>query len=110
MNKQLITGRCHPHFHPASPAAAEDVDLETAREILGPLALTNGIHMGTWSRPAKHEPHKVKEDLKYTKEDDEAIECVCISFALRKQSDDAASATGCATTSRRPGTAWARAR
>ncbi|EJD40360.1 putative methanol oxidase [Auricularia subglabra TFB-10046 SS5] len=65
---------CHPHFHPASPAAAEDVDLETAREILGPLALTNGIHMGTWSRPSKHEPHKVREDLKYTKEDDEAID------------------------------------
>lgn len=65
---------CHPHFHPASPAACEDVDLETAREILGPRALTNGIHMGTWSRPSKHEPGKVKEDIVYSKEDDEAID------------------------------------
>lgn len=34
--------------------------------------------MGTWSRPAKHEPHKVREDLKYTKEDDDAIEYVVV--------------------------------
>jgi alcohol oxidase len=64
----------HPHFHPASPAACEDVDLVTAREILGPHALTNGIHMGTWSRPSVHRPDLVREDLVYTKEDDAAID------------------------------------
>lgn len=35
----------HPHFHPASPAAAVDIDIQTAREIL-PNSLTVGIHMG----------------------------------------------------------------
>lgn len=35
----------HPHFHPASPAAAKDIDIETARQLL-PDALTVGIHMG----------------------------------------------------------------
>lgn len=64
----------HPHFHPSSPAACEDVDLVTAREILGPHALTNGIHMGTWSRPSVHRPDQVVEDIKYSKEDDAAID------------------------------------
>lgn len=35
----------HPHFHPASPAAAKDIDIETAKQLL-PQALTVGIHMG----------------------------------------------------------------
>ncbi|KIM85095.1 alcohol oxidase [Piloderma croceum F 1598] len=39
----------HPHFHPASPAAARDIDIETAKQLL-PDALTVGIHMGTWHR------------------------------------------------------------
>ena len=36
----------HPHFHPASPAAAKDIDIETAKQLL-PDALTVGIHMGS---------------------------------------------------------------
>lgn len=35
----------HPHFHPASPAAVRDIDIETAKQLL-PNALTVGIHMG----------------------------------------------------------------
>lgn len=37
----------HPHFHPASPAAVKDIDIQTAKELL-PNALTVGIHMGLW--------------------------------------------------------------
>lgn len=84
-----------PHFHPASEAAARDIDLVTARQLL-PDSLSVGVHMsvsnpsqrirpvadfvlpcrGSYSRPS--EPHatrpKVKEDIKYTREDDKAID------------------------------------
>ncbi|KAI0773556.1 alcohol oxidase [Fomes fomentarius] len=64
----------HPHFHPSSPAAARDIDIRTAREIL-PNSLTVGIHMGTWHTPCEpFDASKVHEDIKYTKEDDEAID------------------------------------
>lgn len=36
----------HPRFHPASPAATKDIDIETAKQIY-PDGLTVGIHMGT---------------------------------------------------------------
>lgn len=38
----------HPHFHPASPAAVRDIDIETAKQIY-PNGLTVGIHMGEWA-------------------------------------------------------------
>ncbi|GAA5862491.1 hypothetical protein JCM1840_004200 [Sporobolomyces johnsonii] len=65
----------HPHFHPGSPAAVQDIDLVTARQLL-PDGLTVGIHMGTWSRPSEPEPvrKKVKEDIKYSEDDIKAID------------------------------------
>ena len=64
----------HPHFHPASPAAVRDIDIETAKQML-PDGLTVGIHMGTWHRPSEpYDASKVHEDIKYTKEDDQAID------------------------------------
>jgi alcohol oxidase len=39
----------HPRFHPASPAAAQDIDIRTAKEML-PNSFTVGIHMGTWHK------------------------------------------------------------
>lgn len=64
----------HPHFHPASPAACRDIDIETAKKIL-PDGFTVGIHMGTWHRPGEpFDASKVHEDIKYTKEDDQAID------------------------------------
>lgn len=35
----------HPRFHPASPAAAKDIDIQTAKGLL-PDGFTVGIHMG----------------------------------------------------------------
>ncbi|MCV2423674.1 GMC family oxidoreductase N-terminal domain-containing protein, partial [Paucibacter sp. DJ4R-1] len=67
----------HPHFHPDSPAACEDVDLQTAKEYMPAGQLTVGIHMGTWSKPRKPlapGERRIVEDIKYTKEDDEAID------------------------------------
>ncbi|CAE6437462.1 unnamed protein product [Rhizoctonia solani] len=67
----------HPHFHPDSPAACEDVDLQTAKEYMPAGQLTVGIHMGTWSKPRKPlapGERRIVENIKYTKEDDEAIE------------------------------------
>ncbi|EIN11107.1 alcohol oxidase [Punctularia strigosozonata HHB-11173 SS5] len=64
----------HPHFHPASPAATRDIDIQTAKEIY-PEGLTVGIHMGTWHRPSDpYDASKVHNDIKYTKEDDAAID------------------------------------
>ncbi|KAF5362905.1 hypothetical protein D9758_007131 [Tetrapyrgos nigripes] len=64
----------HPHFHPNSPAAAKDIDIKTAKQIL-PDGFTVGIHMGTWHKPGEpYDPDKVHEDVKYSKEDDEAID------------------------------------
>lgn len=64
----------HPHFHPASPAACKDVDIKTAKDIL-PNGFTVGIHMGTWHRPSEpYDANKVHEDIKYSKEDDKAID------------------------------------
>ncbi|CAA7264498.1 unnamed protein product [Cyclocybe aegerita] len=64
----------HPHFHPDSPAACRDIDIRTAKEMM-PNAFTVGIHMGTWHRPGEpYNPDKVHEDIKYTEEDDKAID------------------------------------
>ncbi|TFK98122.1 GMC oxidoreductase-domain-containing protein [Pterulicium gracile] len=64
----------HPRFHPDSPAACRDIDIETAKQLL-PNALTVGIHMGTWHKPGdRYDASKVHEDIKYTKEDDDAID------------------------------------
>ncbi|ETW76777.1 GMC oxidoreductase 3 [Heterobasidion irregulare TC 32-1] len=64
----------HPHFHPASPAACRDIDIQTAKKIL-PDGFTVGIHMGTWHKPGEpYDASKVHEDIQYSKEDDEAID------------------------------------
>ncbi|KAL5501118.1 hypothetical protein ACEPAH_9505 [Sanghuangporus vaninii] len=64
----------HPHFHPASPAVTRDIDIKTAKQLL-PNSLTVGIHMGTWHRPSEpFDASKVHEDIKYTEEDDKAID------------------------------------
>lgn len=64
----------HPHFHPNSPAATKDIDIKTAKQLL-PNGMTVGIHMGTWHRPGDvHDPKKIHENIKYTKEDDKAID------------------------------------
>ncbi|KIY68013.1 GMC oxidoreductase [Cylindrobasidium torrendii FP15055 ss-10] len=64
----------HPHFHPGSEAAVQDIDIATAKQML-PDALTVGIHMGTWHRPGeKFDAAKVHHDIKYTEEDDKAID------------------------------------
>ncbi|KAF7416390.1 hypothetical protein PC9H_002656 [Pleurotus ostreatus] len=64
----------HPRFHPASPAACRDIDIKTAREIM-PNGFTVGIHMGTWHAPGEQfDASKVHEDIKYTEEDDKAID------------------------------------
>ncbi|KAF8749439.1 hypothetical protein RHS01_10058 [Rhizoctonia solani] len=67
----------HPHFHPDSPAACEDVDLQTAKEYMPAGQLTVGIHMGTWSKPRKPlapGERRIVDEIKYSKEDDEAID------------------------------------
>lgn len=64
----------HPRFHPDSPAAARDIDIKTAKEML-PNGLTVGIHMGTWHAPSEpYDASKVHDDIKYTAEDDQAID------------------------------------
>lgn len=64
----------HPHFHPASPAAARDIDIKTAKQLM-PNGFTVGIHMGTWHKPGEaYDASKVHDEIKYTKEDDEAID------------------------------------
>ncbi|KAF9037012.1 FAD/NAD(P)-binding domain-containing protein [Hymenopellis radicata] len=68
-------------LYPASPAAAKDIDIRTAKQLL-PNAFTVGIHMGTWHNyllilPGPGEEYnasKVHEDIKYTEEDDKAID------------------------------------
>lgn len=64
----------HPHFHPASPAAARDIDIKTAKQMM-PNGFTVGIHMGTWHKPGEaYDASRVHDEIKYTKEDDEAID------------------------------------
>ncbi|KAG2075739.1 alcohol oxidase [Suillus decipiens] len=64
----------HPHFHPASPAAARDIDINTAKQMM-PNGFTVGIHMGTWHKPGEpYDASKVHDEIKYTKDDDEAID------------------------------------
>ncbi|PSR72958.1 hypothetical protein PHLCEN_2v11195 [Hermanssonia centrifuga] len=64
----------HPHFHPASAAVSQDIDIETAKQLL-PDGLTVGIHMGSWHRPSKpYDADKVHDDIKYSAEDDKAID------------------------------------
>ncbi|KAF8239921.1 alcohol oxidase [Tricholoma matsutake] len=61
----------HPRFHPASPAAAKDIDIQTAKGLL-PDGFTVGIHMG---KPGEqYNANKVHEDIKYSAEDDKAID------------------------------------
>ncbi|KAG6819018.1 hypothetical protein H0H93_016330 [Arthromyces matolae] len=61
----------HPRFHPASPAAAKDIDIQTAKQLL-PNGFTVGIHMGTPGEA--YNASKVHEDIKYSAEDDQAID------------------------------------
>ncbi|KAJ7302451.1 GMC oxidoreductase-domain-containing protein [Mycena albidolilacea] len=64
----------HPRFHPASPAAAKDIDIQTAKGIL-PNAFTVGIHMGTWHKSGEiYDASKVHKDIEYSEEDDKAID------------------------------------
>ncbi|KAG5733931.1 Alcohol oxidase [Termitomyces sp. T112] len=64
----------HPRFHPASPAAARDIDIQTAKQLL-PNGFTVGIHMGTWHRPGEvYNAAKLHKDIKYSAEDDKAID------------------------------------
>ncbi|KAG1876463.1 GMC oxidoreductase-domain-containing protein [Suillus subalutaceus] len=64
----------HPHFHPASPAAARDIDIKTAKQMM-PNGFTVGIHMGTWHKPGEpYDASKVHDEIKYNKDDDEAID------------------------------------
>ncbi|KII83664.1 hypothetical protein PLICRDRAFT_448425 [Plicaturopsis crispa FD-325 SS-3] len=64
----------HPHFHPASPAACRGIDIKTAKGLL-PNGFTVGVHMGTWHKPGEpYDASKVHENIKYTKEDDDAID------------------------------------
>ncbi|KAI0820709.1 alcohol oxidase [Trametes gibbosa] len=64
----------HPRFHPASPAACQDIDIRTAKGIY-PDGFTVGIHMGTWHSPSEpYDANKVHEDIKYSAEDDKAID------------------------------------
>ncbi|CAE6418066.1 unnamed protein product [Rhizoctonia solani] len=82
----------HPHFHPDSPAACEDVDLQTAKEYMPAGQLTVGIHMGSWSKPRKPlapGERRIVEDVKYSKEDDEAIEYVLAMTSVSMSIDEA---------------------
>jgi len=64
----------HPHFHPNSPAACRDIDIKTAKQLL-PNSFTVGIHMGTWHTASEpFDASKVHEDIKYTEDDDRAID------------------------------------
>jgi len=76
----------HPFFAYDSPARANDMDLATTKAYALPGNLTAGIGHGSWSSPLK-EPDKkaedhilssnkanVREDLKYSKQDIEAVE------------------------------------
>ncbi|KAJ7127907.1 hypothetical protein C8R44DRAFT_616605, partial [Mycena epipterygia] len=64
----------HPRFHPTSPAAVKDIDIQTAKGIL-PNTFTTRIHMGTWHLPGDaYDASKVHENIKYTEEDDKAID------------------------------------
>ncbi|KAF7358559.1 Alcohol oxidase [Mycena venus] len=57
----------HPRFHPASPAAAKDIDIQTAKG--------HSPERGTWHAPGEpYNAAKVHEDIKYTEEDDKAID------------------------------------
>ncbi|KAH0836673.1 hypothetical protein J3R83DRAFT_8393 [Lanmaoa asiatica] len=91
----------HPHFYPASPAVAKDIDIKTAKQLM-PGGFTVGIHMGTWHKPGEpYDPHKVHDDIKYSKEDDEAIDNWISVFGIE------ADLNILKTTSRPPGTVWA---
>ena len=79
-----VTGM-HPHFRYDSPARALDMDLETTKAYGGPNHLTAGLAHGSWSQQlekprapaASHltsNQVSAREDLKYTKEDDLAID------------------------------------
>ncbi|KAF7333312.1 Alcohol oxidase [Mycena venus] len=68
----------HPRFHPASPAAAKDIDIQTAKGILPERVHcrhSHGMLRGTWHAPGEpYNAAKVHEDIKYTEEDDKAID------------------------------------
>ncbi|KAJ7201748.1 hypothetical protein C8J57DRAFT_1624531 [Mycena rebaudengoi] len=58
--------------HP--PPRQKDIDIQTAKAIL-PNAFTVGIHMGTWHKAGEiYDASKVHKDIKYSEEDDKAID------------------------------------
>ncbi|KAJ6550861.1 methanol oxidase [Mycena vulgaris] len=69
----------HPRFHPASPAATKDIDIQTAKGIL-PNGFTVGIHMvriptlSVDTPGDTYDASKVHEDIKYSEDDDRAID------------------------------------
>ena len=74
----------HPFFGYDSPAAAKDMDLETAKAYGGPNHLTAGLQHGSWTVPVKkaQDPKsvylnssqkEVRGDLEYSEEDIKAI-------------------------------------
>lgn len=74
----------HPNFAYDSPARCFEMDLETTKAYAGPNHLSAGIQHGSWARPLeKGKPAQanfvtsnqtsVREDIVYSKEDDEAI-------------------------------------
>ncbi|KAJ7482779.1 hypothetical protein FB451DRAFT_1442466 [Mycena latifolia] len=75
--------RCLPwRAHLAPPAlppglprrGQEDIDIQTAKGIL-PNRFPVGIHMGTWHQPGDaYDASKVHQDIKYTEEDDKAVD------------------------------------
>jgi alcohol oxidase len=75
----------HPFFSFASPVRAQDMDLATTKAYAGPDHISAGIQHGSWSQPlcGGKEPdtsflnsnrQTVYEDLRYGKEDIEAVE------------------------------------
>jgi alcohol oxidase len=75
----------HPHFRYDSKARAMDMDLETTKVYAGANHLSAGIQHGSWSaqlekpRPpigsfVTSNQVQLREDLKYTEEDDKAID------------------------------------
>ncbi|KAG1741181.1 GMC oxidoreductase-domain-containing protein [Suillus lakei] len=75
--RELSVASLHLTTHistPLRPAAARDIDIQTAKQMM-PNGFTVGIHMGTWHKPGElYDASKVHDEIKYTAEDDEAID------------------------------------
>jgi alcohol oxidase len=64
----------HPHFCPGSPAACRDIDMVTAKQLM-PHSHTLGVPMGHCCKPSEpFNPYKVHENVKYSEEDNKAID------------------------------------